>query len=115
MKNIISLEAKRKEKNKPFRDKLDLLSAAVADERLSRKDIRHLIEFVSMTIERNRPFNEYIEDKNKRALIARLIDYGYLEKTDPFDWIVEEAFLGFSVGDSLGWFQEIRVKRGGNE
>lgn len=109
MSNVISLEAKRKQKFQPIRDSLLLVNRAVADERLSRQDIVYLMEFVSFYLEKNRPFNEYIADQNKRRAIEKLIAFGYLEKTEPFDWIVDEAFLGFSVGDSLGWFQEIRI------
>ena len=115
MNNVISLAEKRKEKQKQFLDKLSLLYDVIADARLSRIDCLFLIEFVSLYIERDGPFNEYVDDKGKRAAIEKLIDFGYLEKTEPFDWICEESFLGFSVGESLGLFQEIRIRSGRHE
>lgn len=105
--NVVSISKKRIEKFKPISDGFDLIGLAVADNRLSKDDIQYLIDFVSHTVKINRPFNEYIGYKEKT--IKKLIDCGYLENTEPFDWIVDEAFLGFSVGDSLGIFQEIII------
>jgi len=107
--NVVSISKKRIEKFKPISDGFDLIGLAVADNRLSKDDIQYLIDFVSHTVKINRPFNEYIGYKEKKLTIKKLIDCGYLENTEPFDWIVDEAFLGFSVGDSLGIFQEIII------
>ena len=50
-----------------------------------------------------------IEGEESIQRYRKLIEFGYIEPFEPFEWIVDEAFLGFEVGDSLGMVQTIRL------
>jgi len=120
MGKVAYLEVKRKERleqqEKEDTERNNLINRAIEtilslrdDKRISRRDRTLFILEIAQILKRNRGICMPIEGEESIQRYRKLIEFGYIEPFEPFEWIVDEAFLGFEVGDSLGMVQTIRL------